>query len=136
MNVKIALLLEDEETQAFLITQLLKRMGYATLHFSEAGKALEVFHENQMIPSLVISDTQLPDNERGGWILLEQVRTKRPDVPFVLSSGRITEEGIQVAAINKAAFLSKPYIRADFEAAVREAIQLVSESSTEIDTGS
>jgi DNA-binding NtrC family response regulator len=89
------LLIEDSENDAVLLLRELRRIGYAlVLTRVDNAQALIVSLENDEW-DIVISDYILPGF--GGLEALKIVREKGLDIPFIITSGKISDETAVIA---------------------------------------
>lgn len=91
---------------------------------SDGYEALEVFKNRKDEISLVLLDLSMPG--MNGWQTLAELRSIRPDIPVILSSG------YDEAQMSKGdhrespqAFLPKPYGARDLKAAVLKASSVI-----------
>jgi CheY-like chemotaxis protein len=89
-NVQHLLLLDDEDSQVWLLTRILKRMGYEVSGFSEAEKALESFEKDTSSFDAVISDLTMPGIS--GFDFAKAILQMRPDTPVILTTGYVRDE--------------------------------------------
>jgi DNA-binding NtrC family response regulator len=82
------LIIDDEWSIREVTTLMLERAGYKTLSAASAAEGLEVLAANDI--SLVIIDVVLP--ERNGLDLALEVHQRKPGLPIILMSGRISTE--------------------------------------------
>ena len=106
------LLVEDDESLADLLKNLLRRMKVSVLHASTGALALGLFAEHRKSISLAFVDCHLPDGEGGD--LCRKLRAISPALPLLLTSGRDQRalEAMFVAG-GPCSFLAKPYMPAD-----------------------
>jgi CheY-like chemotaxis protein len=82
-NKPVILCVDDEETPLKLRRLVLERAGYQVVTASSGPQALEIAHSHRI--DLVLSDQIMPGFK--GTELARQIKTLRPEVPFILLSG-------------------------------------------------
>ena len=102
------LVVEDEEIIRSLIDRVLSANGYCVTLSSTIAKAIELFENSQEEYDLVLSDVVLPDGN--GIKLVEKIKSIKPDIPVILSSGYSEKQtqGIESIGVNYR-FLPKLY---------------------------
>lgn len=83
------LLVDDEPTVLFLVSQMLRRMGYRVTEASSAALAWEAFQLNPDAFDLIVSDLKMP--RMTGVELASRVRAIDARIPILLISGNLTE---------------------------------------------
>ncbi|MBD3349487.1 MAG: PAS domain S-box protein, partial [Candidatus Eisenbacteria bacterium] len=105
------LIVEDEETVRSFAARALRQGGYEVLEATSAEEAVEFLKSDRHV-DLVFTDVIL--SSKSGLELVEELRSLRPGVPALLSSGYADQkshwEGIQERGLP---FLKKPYAVAD-----------------------
>jgi CheY-like chemotaxis protein len=113
------LVVEDEVMIQLLAVQYLEELG---LKADIAGSGTEALNKLRLIPGGVdamVIDLGLPD--RGGDVLLREVRALFPGLPVVLATGAGHDTARAVARTYQAiTFLAKPYTRQGLATALRE----------------
>jgi CheY-like chemotaxis protein len=115
------LVVDDEETQLKVTTELLAYLGYRAVPVSDGRAALDAIRERHDI-ALVILDMIMPR----GWSGLrtfEEIQRERSGIPTLIVSGYA--ETADIAAIEQqsgATFLPKPFTMADLGLAVQQAL--------------
>jgi PAS domain S-box-containing protein len=111
------LYVDDEEALVFLVTRLLKRLGYRVSAFARAAEALDAFRASPRSFDLVVTDLNMPGVS--GMQVAAQILAVRGDVPVVLCSGHVTDELRQRAAeAGIREVLYKPHSIEDFGTAI------------------
>jgi CheY-like chemotaxis protein len=111
------LAVDDEPTLAGLLAHMLHRDGHAVAVAHSGEAALEVLDRGPF--DLVVSDLGM--GGISGWDLAEQVRARRPGLPFVLATGWGAEiDPDEARRRGVAAVLAKPYRLADLRRVVRD----------------
>jgi two-component system chemotaxis response regulator CheY len=103
------LLVDDNGSVRTLTRQLLRRMSVTSIREAEDGNtALEIFRATPMSFDLVICDWNMP--ALSGMDVCKQVRAERPDLPFLLVTGRSDPDSVIVAKeIGVSAYITKPF---------------------------
>jgi len=116
------LLVEDESAVRQLSAKVLRRHGYRVLEAQHGVEALAVCERHPERIDLVVTDVVMP--EMGGGQLVERLRTLRPGIRVLYTSGYadsalvahgVADEGIP--------FLPKPFVPAALVAKVREVLE-------------
>jgi DNA-binding NtrC family response regulator len=106
------LIIDDEWSIREVTTLMLERAGFKALSAASAAEGLAVLAENDV--SLVIIDVVLP--ERNGLDLALEVHQKKPRLPIVLMSGRISTEADSIQNFTGhfgiACSIAKPFTQA------------------------
>ncbi len=102
------LVVDDEEYILNADKAMLNELGYEVLLAHGGNDALRVFEENKDRIKLLILDLIMPD--LGGEIVFDRIKSSRPDVRVILSSG-YSIEGQAEAILKKGCdgFIQKPY---------------------------
>ena len=117
----LVLVVEDEPMLRDLTRTVLRDIGYQVVEAADGAEAVAVFREHHDQILCVLCDLTMPGMD--GWATLEALRRLRPNVPVILASGY---DEAQVMAGDHAerpqAFLHKPYLSADLQAALAAAL--------------
>ena len=114
-----ALVVEDEEPLAVLLTRFLQRMGWRVIYARDGNQARRMVAERGVEIALVLVDCGLPDIS--GAELGAEIRAMIPAMPLVLTSGRDqTAQAGKFAAAGPAGFLAKPFRPVEVEHCVGE----------------
>ena len=115
------LLVEDSEGVREFAAMVLTENGYVVYSAATVEEALNVFKKEDGKFDLVISDVVLPD--KSGLKLAEELNTKNPKLPILLSSG-YTDQKLQWPMIREKGFrlLQKPYAFIDLLKAAKETL--------------
>lgn len=107
-GVGTILVVDDEEYILNADKAMLKELGYEVLLANGGKEALRVFDENKDRISLMILDMIMPD--LGGDIVYDRIKSLRPDVRVILSSG-YSIEGQAESILKRGCdgFIQKPY---------------------------
>ena len=107
MGKKLILIVEDEEIERNLVSEVLVTLGYDAISAENGLKAIEIMKERNV--DLILTDIHMP--EMNGLELLKQIRSNGyKDLPVIMMTGfdphesRKTYEKYQAAAL-----LIKPF---------------------------
>ncbi|MCB2147347.1 MAG: response regulator [Deltaproteobacteria bacterium] len=102
------LVVDDEEYILNADKAMLNELGYEVLLANGGKEALRVFDENKDRIDLLILDLIMPD--MGGEVVYDRIKSSRPDVRVILSSG-YSIEGQAASILKKGCdgFIQKPY---------------------------
>ncbi len=102
------LVVDDEEYILKADKAMLNELGYEVLLAKGGKEALRVFDENKDCIKLLILDLIMPD--LGGEIVYDRIKSSRPDIRVILSSG-YSIEGQAESILKKGCdgFIQKPY---------------------------
>ena len=104
----VILVVDDEELVRRTATTTLAHLGYTILEAANGQEAIEVFQRNSGRIALVILDLSMP--VMNGEESLKRLKSIKPDVPVLLSSGfSETEAARRFQSTGPATFLQKPY---------------------------
>ncbi len=116
-SIHTVLLVEDDERVRALVRYTLQHLGYDVVAARDAGEALRQWEAHDGFDALV-SDVMMPGTD--GFALLDALRKKSPELPAVLMSGYAPYGNRDEL---RAAFLSKPFARAQLVAAIERAVR-------------
>ncbi|PWE80588.1 histidine kinase [Bradyrhizobium sp. SUTN9-2] len=100
------LLVEDDNEVAALVSEMLGQLGYEVTRASSAAAALGALADGRPI-DLIFSDIMMPGG-MNGVELAREVRTRRSDIPILLTSG-YAEASVHEAESAGIEILPKPY---------------------------
>jgi CheY-like chemotaxis protein len=104
----VILLVDDEELVRRFAATMLTHFGYTILEAANGQEAIEVFQRNMNTIRLVVLDLSMP--VMNGEECLRRLRSIKPDVPVILSSGYgETEAARRFRSAGVATYLQKPY---------------------------
>jgi len=116
------LIIDDEWSIREVTTLMLERAGYKALSASSAAEGLEILAANEV--DLIIIDVVLP--ERNGLDLALEVHQKKPKLPIVLMSGRISTEADSIQNFTGhfgiACSIAKPFTQAQLIQVVKTSL--------------
>lgn len=103
------LLVEDEPFAQKLATTVLRQLGVSAVMTARDGQeALAVLRKSETQYDLIISDWNMPN--MSGIELLREVRRTWPKMPFLMLTGKMTEESVVEARNNGVnAYVVKPF---------------------------
>lgn len=120
------LVVDDEEVVRQVASRMLAGLGYRTVEFGTAQEAIEFFRRASSEVDVVLLDLMLPD--LSGRDCLVQLRSVRPSVPVILSSGYGVDEHVErLVQSGAATFLQKPYRLAQLSESLAAASRLESD---------
>ncbi len=111
------LLVDDEEAVRGVARRVLERCGFDVVEATSGEDALARYQEQPEGVAAVVLDLTMPG--LGGEATFRELRRLRPDLPVVLSSGYVPDEGSTLAGIP---FLAKPYRPTELVDAVKGAM--------------
>ncbi|MFZ5571818.1 MAG: PAS domain-containing protein [Thermodesulfobacteriota bacterium] len=117
------LLVEDEEVQRQLTTNMLVRLGFTVLIAKDGVDAIEIFRRNRHRIRFVISDLVMPN--MNGWETMAALSKLSPDIKVILASGCDEDFVMKNARLGQdfQVFLQKPFVFADLTAAVQQLLE-------------
>jgi CheY-like chemotaxis protein len=102
------LVVDDDEIVRQTAQVMLRHRGYEVLLAENGQKAVDLFRERQGRVSLVLLDMTMP--VMSGEEAFRLMKSIRPDVPVIVSSGYTEEEAIRrFGGLGVAGFMQKPY---------------------------
>jgi CheY-like chemotaxis protein len=113
------LVVEDNESVAAAVVEMLTQLGHEAVHVASVGAALGVLSGDRPI-DLVFTDVLLPGGD-SGLDLARELTQRKPDVPVVLTSGYGGGVTGRLAAANLP-FLRKPYRLETLKMTIEEAL--------------
>jgi CheY-like chemotaxis protein len=109
-------LIDDEPSVLFALKLLLEALGFAISDFSDSELALAHLSTPD-VADVCLCDLRMP--KRNGLQVLEEVKKKAPQVPFILMSAHASDAELQKAKILGAnGVLTKPFTPDDLQAAL------------------
>jgi two-component system chemotaxis response regulator CheY len=108
-SLRRILLVDDEESIRKLTREMLRRMTFTDVVEAESGdQALSLFRTDPAPFDLIICDWSMPGIS--GMEVCKQVRAVKPDLPFLMVTGRNDSHSRMVAeAFGVSAYISKPF---------------------------
>jgi CheY-like chemotaxis protein len=117
---ELILVVEDDDTVRKAVASRLESLGYAVLEAKTGPKAITMLQSGAPI-ALVFSDIIMPGGMTG-YDLAEWVRSMRPELKVVLTSGYSDIPLAASEAVRAIKLLEKPYTRGQLACALREAL--------------
>ncbi|GLH67244.1 CHASE domain-containing protein [Geothrix edaphica] len=116
------LVVDDEESVRAVAEAHLRSMGFDVIHASDGLEALEQFKARRGTIRAVLMDLTMPHMD--GTETFRELRRLDPQCPVVLTSGYNEQDAIQdFQGKGLAAFVQKPFQRADLVKALRRALE-------------
>lgn len=117
------LVVDDDREMRSLVQDHLKAAGYAVIGFGTPTEALAKILSGEIVPSVVITDLQMP--EMNGVELTKRLRAKFPDLPVIVMTAFGSVESA-VDAMRKGAFdyITKPFKLAELTFTIDRAYQV------------
>ena len=120
-GVGTLLLVDDEEIIRLTTKRMLEGLGYTVLTAENGRQGVELFRSQSQAINLVILDMIMP--EMNGREAFGHMKTLRPDVPIILSSGFSKEEDIRALKQGGlAGFIHKPFRLAELSRMIQVAL--------------
>lgn len=102
------LLADDEAAILRLFSQVLERAGYSTLSAASSTEAVQFFSQQADEIGALVLDVNLPPG--GASEVLEAVLARRPELPFLIVSGKPLEGHLAAQRErHQGSFLLKPF---------------------------
>jgi two-component system, cell cycle sensor histidine kinase and response regulator CckA len=122
MGSGTVLVVDDEEEVRQVASGLLKSMGFEVVTAGDGLQALDRYRESPVPIRAVLMDLTMPHLD--GAETFRELRRLDPGCRVVLTSGYNQQEAIQeFLGKGLAAFVQKPFLRADLMAAMRDALE-------------
>jgi DNA-binding response OmpR family regulator len=101
------LYLDDEEPLVFLVTRLLKRLGFEPYGFTHVAEALAAFRNDPAKFTLVLTDLSMPG--ASGLEFAREVLATSPDSRVAILTGHVEETDVtRATALGIRAVVQKP----------------------------
>jgi two-component system cell cycle sensor histidine kinase/response regulator CckA len=114
-------LVVDDEAHVRTITELmLTQFGLTVLTATDGLEGVRSVTEHDHI-DLVLMDLTMP--RMGGHEALSQMRSRRPDLPVILTSGYNEADALKANELTDIGFLQKPFELTELIALVREILE-------------
>ena len=101
------LVVEDEAPVSLMIGEMLKRVGYSVLSAATPSEACALFDQHGQEIDLLLTDVVMP--EMNGPVLAQRLVAQRPDLCVLFVSGYSDEMPAGATAIERVAYLAKPF---------------------------
>lgn len=106
------LIVDDEPSVREIVSELIKGLGYRVTVASSGQEALQSLSNERA--DLLITDLMMP--QMNGWQLLKITKQRYPDMPVIVLTGYISEEGEEMLTNSQTdGYLVKPINRAQLE---------------------
>jgi CheY-like chemotaxis protein len=115
------LLVEDNDRVREATVSRLESLGYAVQQASTGAEAIRLLESGEPV-DVVFSDVVMPGG-MSGYDVAEWVRSKKPDLKVVLTSGYSKMPFAVSEAVRAIRLLAKPYTREQLARALHEALQ-------------
>jgi two-component system, cell cycle sensor histidine kinase and response regulator CckA len=116
------LVVEDEESVCKVARIALEREGYNVLVADSGPQALKIIGEYSGTIHVVLTDVIMP--EMSGFKLVEEIRSRRPDLKTILMSGHTDETIVNSGVVGSGdAFVEKPFTPASLLKRVRNVLE-------------
>jgi DNA-binding NtrC family response regulator len=100
-------IIDDEQNMRTVLKMLLDEEGYSTSCFESGEEAVSSL-DNSNLPDCILSDLKMPGMD--GLQLLELIRKRNLDIPFVILTGFGTiESAVKAIKLGAEDFLTKPF---------------------------
>ena len=109
------LLVEDDESTAALLLELLTDLGFAPEHHDNASGAIAAAHHRPF--DLVVTDLWLGGDYEGAWENVARLREAMPDVPLLVLTGHAS--ALEEGRLSGYDVLLKPFDVEEFEHTIR-----------------
>jgi DNA-binding NtrC family response regulator len=113
--VHTILVVEDESMIRLYVADYLRECDFNVVEAADAATAMQILDANDAV-HLVFTDITLP-GQPDGLGLAEWIRARKPGLPLVLTSGKVTAESARQAS--NAPFFAKPCDYAEVASAMR-----------------
>lgn len=112
------LLVEDDEDVRSTVRSMLKELGIHKIYESSNGKeAAQYIGPDSREIDLIISDWNMP--EKSGFVLLNELRDKKPATPFIMITGRADSSSVQDAVqAGVTGYIRKPFTLKELESKI------------------
>ena len=102
------LIVEDEVLIRMVLSDYLQECGFKVFEAGNAAEAIEMLEAERAAIDLVFTDAHLP-GDRNGFALAHWIRTNRPGMPVVLTSGDAKKAAEARELCENEPFFGKPY---------------------------
>jgi signal transduction histidine kinase/CheY-like chemotaxis protein len=112
----VVLMVEDDDSVASVVCNMIHDLGYQTIRAGNASEALRILEHGNSI-DILFSDIVMPDGVNG-IELAKVIRSRRPSLPIVLTTGYPGTAALQDCPFS---ILKKPYQPEELSRALHEA---------------
>ncbi len=120
-GMETILVVEDEAGVRALVFKLLKDLGYRVLQAQSGPHALDVWRQQGDEVDLLITDIVMPDG-MNGVELAERVRSDRPELKVIYTSGYLADLSREDIARHSDAYIAKPFSLMELARLVRRTL--------------
>jgi CheY-like chemotaxis protein len=124
------LVVEDEVLIRLAISSYLQECGFHVYGASNSLEAIQILKATHTPIDLVFSDVAMP-GEIDGFGLAQWIRTHRPGLPVILTSGDAKKSAAARELCENEPFLAKPYDLEQVVAKIRQAMNVTKDSDKE-----
>jgi CheY-like chemotaxis protein len=115
------LVVDDDPAVRRLIGTMLRRLAIKPIDAENGAQAVQLFRAAPALFDLVICDWNMPGIS--GIDLCQQIRAERPELPFLLVTGRGDVASVKTAQANRvSSYILKPFSPADLKAKIVAAL--------------
>jgi CheY-like chemotaxis protein len=123
------LYVDDDEALVFMMTRMLRRLGYEVTGFQHSREALEAFKANPHGFDLLITDMSMPHMD--GPALVRDIQGIRPNLPIVMVTGYIRPKDLeQTRTLGIRELLLKPSTFQEMGAALHRILREIKTESS------
>ncbi len=114
--------MDDEVAVRLVVKACLNLLGYRVLEAANAKEALDLWRQHSLGIELLLTDMAMPEGVTG-LELAERLRTEKPGLPVIISSGYGAETLAESdSALRNIVYLPKPFCPSTLGATVRACI--------------
>ncbi|NOY74887.1 MAG: sigma-54-dependent Fis family transcriptional regulator [Kiritimatiellaeota bacterium] len=122
--------IDDEPRHRKLYSEALERIGVEVIPLESAEEALKCL--DSVVPDMVISDVRMPGKD--GLTLLEEIRERFPDMPFLLVTAfPEVREAVSALKMGAVDYLEKPVDLDELTAAVNDVLHVTDRIEDSLD---
>jgi two-component system chemotaxis response regulator CheY len=115
------LVVDDDASIRLMISTMLRRLAIKPIDAENGAQAVQLFRAAPAIFDLVICDWNMPGIS--GIDLCQQMRAERPELPFLLVTGRGDAASVKTAQENRvSSYILKPFSPTDLKAKIVAAL--------------
>ena len=107
-RIPAILVVEDEVLIRLVIADYLRECGFKIYEAGTAAEAVDILQSDKATIDLIFSDVRMP-GEMDGFALAQWVRTNRPGLPIILTSGDRKKSATAKELCENEPFFAKPY---------------------------
>jgi PAS domain S-box-containing protein len=115
------LVVEDQAEVRLLAVRMAESLGYTVLEAEHSARAMEILRERPEV-QLILTDVMMPEID--GYVLVNMVRSIRPEIKVVYMSGYPgSPRTMQTLSDPEVVFLAKPFDAASLALTLRKALE-------------